>query len=278
LDAGPLCDIAIGTQTVGTPFGITITAEDAYNNTFTGFADTVNLSTTAGSISPSVTAAFTNGIWSGSATVSGAGLSTTITATNGVSGTSNAFDVNKASQTISVSQSAPASAAYNSTFGVAATSDSGLGVAITRQGRAQEADRICYHHNDERNGTCTVNYNQQVMPTTTRHPGDRDDDCNACWPATLTIVAPASLAYGSTATLSTTGGSGTGAVTYSAVLRPLLSSRQHTFSDRCQRHMLVTATKAADANYSVATSSAATVTLQKADQTISFECLAARHG
>ncbi len=43
---------AIGTQTAGTPFTVTLTAQDAFNNTVTGFTGTASLSTTAGSITP----------------------------------------------------------------------------------------------------------------------------------------------------------------------------------------------------------------------------------
>ncbi len=48
---------AIGTQTAGTPFTVTLTAQDAFNNTVTGFSGTASLSTTAGSITPSTTGA-----------------------------------------------------------------------------------------------------------------------------------------------------------------------------------------------------------------------------
>jgi hypothetical protein len=82
----------------------------------------------------------------------------------------------------------------------------------------------------------------------------------------LSVNAPASLTYGTTATLSTSGGSGTGAVTYStgastgcAVSGSILSVTNASGS--CS----VTATKAADANYQSATSAAVPVTLVKAD-------------
>ncbi|HBH62269.1 MAG TPA: hypothetical protein DDX85_11145 [Nitrospiraceae bacterium] len=93
--------------------------------------------------------------------------------------------------------------------------------------------------------------------------------------ATLNIVAPASLAYGSTALLSTTGGSGSGTVTFSAGASTGCSVAGSTFSvTDATGTCAVTATKAADTNYNAATSASATVPLLMADQTITFGPLA----
>jgi uncharacterized repeat protein (TIGR01451 family) len=89
--------IPAGAQVVGTPFDITITAQDVNNNTLTGFTGTANLSTTAGSITPSVTSAFVNGVRVESVTVTNSGTLKTITTikTGGTeSGTSTTFTVN----------------------------------------------------------------------------------------------------------------------------------------------------------------------------------------
>jgi hypothetical protein len=94
--------------------------------------------------------------------------------------------------------------------------------------------------------------------------------------ATLTVVAtPSTVAYGSTSALSTTGGSGTGAVTYSAGSSTGCSISGSTLSvinpgGTCS----VTATKAADSNYNATTSAALPVTLTKASQIITFGHLA----
>src|SRR5262249_25552824 len=89
---------SIGTPSAGIPFGITITAKDLNNNTVSGFAGTVNLTTTAGTISPLVSGAFSRGLWSANVTVTQSGTGKTITATDaggsGKFGTSSAFDVN----------------------------------------------------------------------------------------------------------------------------------------------------------------------------------------
>ena len=85
----------IGTQTAGTAFSTTITAKDSNGNTVTSYTGTPTLSVSTGTINPTVTAAFSNGVWTGTVTVTGAGSSITITATDGtVTGSSNSFTVN----------------------------------------------------------------------------------------------------------------------------------------------------------------------------------------
>jgi uncharacterized repeat protein (TIGR02543 family) len=86
--------------------------------------------------------------------------------------------------------------------------------------------------------------------------------------ATLTAAAtPSTVVYGTTSTLSSTGGSGTGAVTFSAGASTGCTVLGTTLSvTDAGGTCAVTATKAADANYNQATSAPLTVTLQKADQ------------
>lgn len=90
--------------------------------------------------------------------------------------------------------------------------------------------------------------------------------------AALTAVStPSSVTYGSTSTLSSTGGSGTGTVTFSHGASTGCSVTGTTLSvtdasGTCE----VTATKAADNNYNAATSAALTVTLVKATPTVTF--------
>jgi len=76
-------------------FSVTVTAEDAYGNTVTGYAGTPSLTYSAGSISPDVMNPFVNGVGSTTVKVTVAGLGVTITATDGTHvGTSNSFTVN----------------------------------------------------------------------------------------------------------------------------------------------------------------------------------------
>ncbi len=86
---------------------------------------------------------------------------------------------------------------------------------------------------------------------------------------TLVVDDPGSLAFGSTTTLTTSGGSGTGAVTFDigGSTGCSLSGDDLTITDNTGS-CAVTATKAADANYMVATSASQTITMVKADQTI----------
>src|SRR5262249_1261301 len=90
----------IGPQTAGTPFGIQITAVDSFGNTVTSFVGAVDLTTNAGTITPTpVTFVVSdNGVHTESVPVTLAGTNKTITATsqanNADTGTSNDFTVN----------------------------------------------------------------------------------------------------------------------------------------------------------------------------------------
>jgi hypothetical protein len=102
IGAGPVDHFAIGPvaspQTVGVAFPITITAQDAFNNTVTGFTGAVALSTTAGSITPASSGNFTAGTRTLNVVVAAAGAGRTITADDGAghTGTSNGFTVDAA--------------------------------------------------------------------------------------------------------------------------------------------------------------------------------------
>ena len=86
---------------------------------------------------------------------------------------------------------------------------------------------------------------------------------------TLTVVDPSPVVYNSTPTLSTTGGSGTGAITFSVGASTGCSVAGSTLSViDISLPCAVTATKAADSNYNVATSPAVTVTLTAKELTI----------
>ncbi|MFQ6101258.1 MAG: FG-GAP repeat domain-containing protein [Anaerolineae bacterium] len=85
---------AIGDQTAGVAFSVTITAQDEHDNTVTGYGGTASLTDTTGTINPTATGSFTNGVWTGNVTITDAGSDVTITAEDGgASGTSDPFDV-----------------------------------------------------------------------------------------------------------------------------------------------------------------------------------------
>ena len=90
-------------QTNGVPFGVTISAQDDYNTTVSNFNGTVALSgsyidmfgTNSLSISPTNSASFTNGVWSGSITVQLLATNVSLRADDGQGhiGSSNPFEV-----------------------------------------------------------------------------------------------------------------------------------------------------------------------------------------
>ncbi len=78
----------------GVSFQITITAQDKDNNTVTGFTGTASLSDLSGTISPTTTTNFTNGVWHGSVTLTKSWTNNRITITSsGKAGQSNTFNV-----------------------------------------------------------------------------------------------------------------------------------------------------------------------------------------
>ena len=87
-------DTISSSQIAGVTFSITITAKDQYENTVASYTGANTLSDTTGTISPSSTGSFTNGVWTGTATITKAQTGVTITTTGAdKSGVSNSFDV-----------------------------------------------------------------------------------------------------------------------------------------------------------------------------------------
>ncbi|MES2431393.1 MAG: T9SS type A sorting domain-containing protein [Bacteroidota bacterium] len=100
VNAGVLDHFAISSisspQIAGTIFSVTITAQDASNNTLTSFTGTTAMTTNAGTISPSTSNAFTAGVLTQDFYVTQAGTLKNITATRtgfSETGTSNNFTV-----------------------------------------------------------------------------------------------------------------------------------------------------------------------------------------
>jgi hypothetical protein len=81
-------------QTAGSGFSITVTANDVYDNIVTSYVGTPSLTVSAGSISPSTMNAFVNGAGSTTVTVTGESSGVTITVADSTySGVSNSFAV-----------------------------------------------------------------------------------------------------------------------------------------------------------------------------------------
>jgi hypothetical protein len=169
----------------------------------------------------------------------------------------------KAGQTITVTTPAPASAIYNSQFTVSATADSGLAVAITTSGGCSgSGSGSATITMTSGTNSCTVNFNQ---PGDSRYlaatPISENPAAQKADQAALTIVTLNDLSYlNSPYTLSTTGGSSTGAVTYdvggSTVCSVVGDQLSLFFGDGT---CTVTATKAGDNNYNEITDTASGV-------------------
>lgn len=82
LDSFDVVVAEAGDKVQNVPFGITVTAKDQYDTIFTSWADPNTLGASSGSIAPTSTGTFTTGVWSGTVTLSDAG-SITITTTGG---------------------------------------------------------------------------------------------------------------------------------------------------------------------------------------------------
>jgi hypothetical protein len=124
----------IGTQATGTPFSITVTAIDQKGNTFSGSIGTVTLSASSGTgtISPTTTGTFTNGVWTGPVTLTAAGsISITATSSLGPTGQSNTFTVYTPAVTSFSFSTISGSKTAGTTFSVTITAKDQTGITMT---------------------------------------------------------------------------------------------------------------------------------------------------
>ncbi len=173
--------------------------------------------------------------------------------------------VGLASQTITVTTAPPPSAAYNSTFPVAATASSGLTVAITVSGGCTISSGTVTMNSPST--SCVVSFNQagnteyaaatQIQDTTTATPANQ---------AALILSAATPLSYNVGETMSVTGGSTGGTVTYNLVSGSCTISGATLTANASSGSCVVTATMAGNTNYNAVTSSQVTVTLQPGNQ------------
>ena len=271
--------------TVGTTANITINQiAQATLIISSSAADTypyaITLSTSGGSGAGAVTYAAANGTATGCAANSGVATASSagtclVTATKAsdvdyLSATSaqQTITFTKAVAAITATSSAPTSATYGSTYTPTATSTSGDTVAIT-----SATTSVCTISSGVvtyvTTGTCTLDFNDagntnysaatQVVQTYIVAKGTQ---------ATLTFSSALSDTYTYAITLSTSGGSGTGAVTYSVgngsasgcvITSGVLSATSY---GTC----LVTATKAADTNWNQTSTAVTTFTFIQASQ------------
>ena len=177
-------------------------------------------------------------------------------------------NVTPASQTITFTINAPASAAYNSSFTVAATANSGLAVVFTSSGSCSNSGAM--YTMTSGTGTCSVIANQggngnyaaapQVTQAVSATPGTQT--------ITFTTNAPASAAYNSSFTMAATTSSGL-AVAYTSAGACSNSGATYTMTSGTGTCSVI-ANQAGNGNYSAAAQVAQTVNVTPASQTITF--------
>ncbi len=124
-------------QIRGTPFSVTITAQTVTGATVTGFTGTPSLSAAgsggADSITPTVTTAFTSGVWTGNVTVNTFDTNVVLTVNDGAghTGTSNAFTVASGLLDHFAWSTQPATRALNTPFSVTVTAQDAGNNTIT---------------------------------------------------------------------------------------------------------------------------------------------------
>ncbi|MGC1182302.1 MAG: hypothetical protein WA877_05135, partial [Legionella sp.] len=182
-------------------------------------------------------------------------------------------------QTINFLSTAPTNAAVGgATYIPTAVSTSGLPVTLSIDASSTS---ICTLSGSVvsfiADGICVINANQAGNDNYAAAPQMQqmisvDTSFGEGIQVPLTAIAtPSTIVYNSTSTLSTTGGSGSGAVSYAVVTGSAnCSISGTTLTGIGGGTCTVTATKAADANYLETTSNPITITVNQASQTISF--------
>ncbi len=255
---------------------VNVSSPATYNTqqtlTITGGSGTGAVTYSVGASTACSVSGATLSITSGTGTCSVTATKAADTNYNSATSTAGTVTVQPANQAaLTVNVSSPAT--YNTQQTLTTTGGSGTG-AVTYSVGASTACSVSGATLSITlgTGTCSVtatkaadaNYNSATSTagTVTVQPANQ---------AALTVNVSSPAAYNTQQTLTTTGGSGTGAVTYSVGASTACSVSGATLSitsgtGTCS----VTATKAADANYNSASSSAASVTVQLASQTITF--------
>lgn len=286
----PVANVAVGTNFTTQP---AVGVVDAGGNVVTSHpATVVTASRASGSSSGSlpVTTATTS---SGVATYSGfkmngAGGDYTVTfsAPGLGSVTSATFSVNRTAQSITFG-SLSAKTFGDPAFRITATASSGLVVAFS----STTTPGVCSVAGDTTitggsataavvtllgAGTCTIAANQAGNDTFAAAAQQTQTfTVNPAAQATLTLTNPSTLNYGSGLNLATSGGSGTGAVSYALIggagsAQCVLNGTTGAMTFGSVGTCTVQATKAADTNYTVKQSAQQILTVARAPQSTSF--------
>jgi hypothetical protein len=213
-----------GSATAGSAFTLTMTAKDSSGNTITSYSSSVGLSASSGTISPtsasSSTGTWSNGIWSGSVTLTSAG-SITVTANDGSghTGTSSTITVGAGSLSKFV-VGAPNSATAGSAFALTVTANDAYGNTITTYSSSVGLSASSGTISPTSTGTsgwangvwtstsATLSTAGSITVTAndgSGHIGTASVTVSAGSLATITVSGPSSVTAGGTATFTATG-------------------------------------------------------------------------
>jgi hypothetical protein len=253
-----------------------VQVQDAGSNVVTSSSAVVTASLSSGTVVGTGNATSLSGV----ATFSGLGItgspaSYTVTYSSGSLATaSQTISVAKGDQTITFAD--PTDRSWSaSTFAVTPSASSGLDITLT-SGTTSVCTVSTLTVTMLREGTCTLtaaqagngNYNAATSVT-------QSFDISLAAQASFSISSSSSITYNSTLSLTTSGGSGTGGVTFAVSGSCTLSGTTLTATGNADATCSVTATKAADTQYAQATATQA-VTIAKASQTITASSFANR--
>jgi hypothetical protein len=176
-------------------------------------------------------------------------------------------------QTITFTTSAPSSAAYNSTFSVAATASSGLTVAFTASGSCSVVDHgtgSATYTMTSGTGTCSVIANQAGNATYAAAPTvtQTTNATTASQTITFTTNAPASEVYLGQFTVAATATSGL-TVTFTSSGSCTNSGATYTMTSGTGTCSVI-ANQAGNTNYAAAPTNTQTTNATPASQTITF--------
>jgi sugar lactone lactonase YvrE len=252
----------------GSSFSVTVTGLDALNITVPGYTGIVAFSSSDGAAVLPANYTFTTGnagqaILSVTLNTPGS-QSITLTDTNTSIAGFASVQVNLLTQT-TLTANVTSPAAYGSTQTLSTSGGSGTGTVSFSVG----ASTACSVNGAQLTitsgtGTCAVS---ATMAASGSYASATSSPANVIVQkanqATLTVHITSPAAVGSTQTLGATGGSGTGVVSYSAGPSTVCTVNGATLKlTSATGSCMVTASKAADANYNVITSSPATVVIQ----------------
>jgi hypothetical protein len=245
-----------------------VQVQDAGSNVVTTSSAIVTASLSSGTVVGTGNATSSSGV----ATFSGLGItgspaSYTITYSSGSLATaSQTISVAKGDQTITFAD--PIDRSWSaSAFAVAPSASSGLDITLT-SGTTSVCTVSTLTVTMLREGTCTLtaaqagngNYNAATSVT-------QSFDISLATQASFSISSSSTITYNSTLSLASSGGSGTGDVSFAVSGSCTLSGTTLTATGNAAATCAVTATKAADTQHAQATATQ-TVTIAKASQTI----------